>query len=225
MKTSMAAPKPTSRNANGCAKRRSTRIASSNDRYALTRECRSTKTPLTIRTPATKPAIAWITEGDRGYRCEDERDAGDDEDRREDPAKPSARHDRRVGPGSRRAHPPQTRERQRRQTGREKAGAQRGDERVRLVRARQQLDRTVPIVRGQRPAREPLGNLDGVDQAFLGAKRAKSPDLAGREEEDHKDRVEDRGRRLEEVVVVTRHELPERWRRPGTCPGDPRRLL
>src|SRR5438477_51455 len=65
------------------------------------------------------------------------------------------------------------------------------------------------VAGGERPGRELLGKLDGIDEALLRAERAKSADLARREEEDDEERIEDRGRRLEEVVVVRRHELAE----------------
>jgi hypothetical protein len=69
------------------------------------------------------------------------------------------------------------------------------------------LERTIAIIRRQRAAREPLRELDGVDEALLGTQGAKAPDLAGREEEDDEERVEDRRGRLEDVVVVRGHEL------------------
>ena len=78
-----------------------------------------------------------------------------------------------------------------------------------LIRAGQQLERAIPLLRAQRPRRELLGKLDGVDEALLRAERAKSPDFARREEENDEERVEDRGGGLEEVVVVTRQELAE----------------
>ena len=106
---------------------------------------------------------------DRGDRGEDERDPGEDEDRREDPPKPSARDDRRVGSGPRRAHPSQTRERDRRNIGGEEAGAQRSDKRMCLIRAGQQLKSAIPLLRAQRSRRKPLRKLDSVDEALLGA--------------------------------------------------------
>jgi hypothetical protein len=48
-----------------------------------------------------------------------------------------------------------------------------------------------------------------LTEAFLGTRAAKSPDLAGREEEDHEEHLEDGGRGLEEVVLVRRDELAE----------------
>jgi len=148
-------------------------------------------------------------ESDRGDRGQHERDASEDEDPCQDPAKPAARNDRRVGPATRGAHPAQARERGQGRLGHKKAGAEWRDERVALIGGGQQAERMVAVVRGEGAHRELLGELDSVDQALLGAQAAESPDLARCEEEDHEERIEDRGRRSEEVIVVTRHELPE----------------
>src|SRR5438445_7253032 len=80
---------------------------------------------------------------------------------------------------------------------------------MRLIRAGQQLECAIPLLRAQRSRRKPLRKLDSVHEALLWTKRAESPDLARCEEEDHEERIEDRGGGLEEVVVVRSHELPE----------------
>ena len=80
---------------------------------------------------------------------------------------------------------------------------------MRLIGAGQQLESALSVIRGERPHGELLAELDRVHKALLGTEGAELPDLAGRQEEHDEERVEDRGRRLEEVVVVARHELPD----------------
>ena len=91
----------------------------------------------------------------------------------------------------------------------DEALAERRDERVCLVRRREQSHSTIAVFRGQRAHRELLRQLDRVDEALLGREGTESPDLARREEQDHEERIQDRGGGLEEVVAVGRDELPE----------------
>src|SRR5207247_11230672 len=80
---------------------------------------------------------------------------------------------------------------------------------MRLVGSVHKLERTIALVRGESAYRKLLGELDGVDETLLGTEGAESAYLPSREEQDDEQRVDERGRRLEEVVVVRRDELSE----------------
>ena len=80
---------------------------------------------------------------------------------------------------------------------------------LRLVRVVQPREGMSPGDPGDRSHRNLFGRLHRVDQVFARCQLAVAAQLADRKKEGHENRVDERGGRLEEVVVVGGEELAE----------------
>ena len=92
---------------------------------------------------------------------------------------------------------------------RSEALAQRTHQRIARIGVSEQLERTRSIGLAELARHQRLGELDRVYEALPRAQPAKPADLPDGEEHHGEEDVHERGRGLEEVVVVRRDELPE----------------